>query len=439
VRSHPFLRGLLALAILCLALLPSRADSATPVAPALSLAPEDLRIEQTTEGSYILFVRAKQGLGSILITESTSDPSRKADTYALRDVEKQSLNGEGTRIVGGKSISSAQGLHFLIDSSPESDIAFGRAFHILIPWVVAWGYPWSRSGREIIHDGSFINIRAFAKPFADYSGAFSDNPYLIRVSQTASRPIASPVSPPVSTPAAPPVVPPVSPPAATPAARPAARPAATPAAYDPKLYVPETISAFAKIAKADGGELRFANSDQDIAGEIDALLERERGRSLDFVLCLDTTNTMAGALEALKASLPAALAKRAGDFPALRLGLVAYKDYFEEYLYKRFDFVAEASAFGDELDTLECGGGRDGTEAVYEALYAASTEFPWSADASAIASTPVAANATGPARLTILVGDAPPHPMPRGSVDESDAEEAARSASIELDAVAVPK
>jgi Mg-chelatase subunit ChlD len=412
------------------------------------LSPGDLRIEQRSDGGYHLFIRAKGGLGSVLLTESTKDPEQKADNFALRALEANSINGNETRLLDGKSLSSAGELHFLVDSSPEADSAFGRAFHVFIPWVVAWGYPWSRSGKVFIHDGTFINIRAFAKPFADYEGGFMDNPYLIRVSQAALRPAPSSpkAPPPVSspTPAAPPsspavpTVPAASKPPAAPAAKAPARvpaaptvPAAPPparsapvaASYEAALYLPETLAEYRALAAANRGEIRYASSDEDIASQIEALLARERGKSVDLVLCLDTTDTMINGLAALKARLPAVLARRAAEFPSFRIGLVAFKDYFEEYLYKRLDFTSDLRLFAEELDSLQCGGGRDIPEAVYEALYATGSEFPWAAQA----------------RLAILVGDAPPHPLPRGSVDAPAVAEAASAALVEIDAVAVPK
>jgi hypothetical protein len=378
--------------------------------PALVLGPGDLRIEQLSDGGYHLYVRAKAGLGSVLLTESTKDPAHKSDSFAYRALEKNAVNGAEKRVLGGKSISSSSDLHFLVDSTAEPDAFFGRAFHIFIPWVVAWGYPWSRSGKVFIHDGTFINIRTFAKPFADYRGGFADNPFVVRVSQTASRgPASATGTAPVAS-------------ASVPASVPAA-PVAPEPAFDAKLYIPETIAAFGAIAKASGGELRYASSDKDIVGQIDALLAREKGKSLDLVLCLDTTDTMANGIDALKARLPAALSRRLADFPSFRLGLVAFKDYFEEYLYKRFDFERDLGSFAAELDSLHAGGGRDIPEAVFEALYAAATEFDWSAQA----------------RLVVLVGDAPPHPLPRGSVDESAVDDAAASSGVEMDAVAVPK
>jgi hypothetical protein len=194
-------------------------------------------------------------------------------------------------------------------------------------------------------------------------------------------------------------------------------------AYDAKLYIPETVSAFQALTDIGGGELRFASSDEDIVGQIDALLAKEKGKSLDLVLCLDTTETMVGGLDAIKAKLPAALSKRLPDFASFRLGLVSFKDYFEEYLYRRIDFTRDVRTFAASLASLDAGGGRDIPEAVYEGLYAAASEFPWEART----------------RLVILVGDAPPHPLPRGSIDKDLVTEAVTDAGLELDAVVAPK
>jgi Mg-chelatase subunit ChlD len=386
----------------------TKAYSAPASTPALSLDPADLRIEQLTDGGYHLYVRAKPGIASILLTESTRDPALKADTFAYRALEKNPYNGSETRILDGKKLPTDGELHFLVDSSPESDRAFGKAFHVFIPWVVAWGYPWSRSGKVFMHDGTFINIRTFAKPYADYAGAFVDNPYLVRVTQAKPAAQAQPAAQASKAPPA----------AKGPAPAPVA--ATVPRA---ELYIPETLVAFATIAKAGRGELRYASSDMDIAAQIDSLLARRKGKSLDLVLCVDATDSMIKGVDQLKARLPALLAKRLVDFPSFRLGIVSFKDYFEEYLYKRFDFTRDLGSFASALESLQCGGGRDIPEAVYEALYAALDEFPWAAQE----------------KLVILVGDAPPHPLPRGSVGEADVVEAASVVGVEMDAVAVPK
>ena len=85
---------------------------------------------------------------------------------------------------------------------------------------------------------------------------------------------------------------------------------------------------------------------------------------------------------------------------SFRVGLVYYRDYMEEYLTRRVDFQDDLGLVQRAVDTVRVAGGRDIPEAVYEALYTAVTGFVWSAED----------------RLVVLVGDASPHPHPRGFV-----------------------
>ncbi len=410
----------------------------------LALGPGDLRIEQRSDAGYHLFIRAKKGLGSVLLTESTKDPERKTDSFAYRAVKKNAFNGDERRILNGEFISATSNQYFLMDSSPEPDPEFGSAYHVFIPWVVVWGYSWSRSGEVFLHDGTFVNIRAFAKPYADYAGAFADNPYVIRVTQAASASAATPAA--AAKPAAQAAVP--APQAAAPApaaatgkpAPQAAAPAPSAAAPAPAAstakpaaavvparflesapkgnFMPETVEAFTRIV-GSSGSLAYASKGSEVPEAILRLLRPYKGSSLDLVLCLDATESMGAAIEAIKARLPGLLARSSGDFPGLRVGVVAYKDYFEEYLYKRFDFSRDLAVLSANLSQLRSGGGRDTPEAVYEALYSALSEFAWSSER----------------RLVILVGDAPPHPLPRGSIDRALVEETASASGILLDAV----
>ena len=57
----------------------------------LAVGPQDLIIEQSLEGGYNLWVKAKPGISSVLLTESTEDPNRRAATYALRAPEYNRL------------------------------------------------------------------------------------------------------------------------------------------------------------------------------------------------------------------------------------------------------------------------------------------------------------------------------------------------------------
>jgi hypothetical protein len=74
------------------------------------------------------------------------------------------------------------------------------------------------------------------------------------------------------------------------------------------------------------------------------------------------------------------------------------------------------------VDAIRVGGGRDIPEAVYEALFEALKYYPWAADK----------------RIVVLIGDAPPHPIPRGSVDRSMVEKDAAAKGVELDTIILP-
>ncbi|MBP5483863.1 MAG: hypothetical protein J6X99_06375, partial [Bacteroidales bacterium] len=52
------------------------------------------------------------------------------------------------------------------------------AFHIYIPETIVYGYEWSRNGEITIGKGTFINIRSFEKPYADYTGDYMDSPFM---------------------------------------------------------------------------------------------------------------------------------------------------------------------------------------------------------------------------------------------------------------------
>ena len=110
----------------------------------LIIRPSDIIIEQSLDGGYDLWVKKRPGLGSILLTESTADPAKKLDSYALRDPDYHAANGDETRILDGKILKEGKWGHSLIDSTPEPYGPLGEAFHIFIPYVVVYGYPWSR-------------------------------------------------------------------------------------------------------------------------------------------------------------------------------------------------------------------------------------------------------------------------------------------------------
>ena len=415
-----------ALALLLAVSLGSLVFAAPDPRASLLLSAEDLRIEQRADGGYHLYIRKKPGIGSVLLAESTKDPDLKEANYSYRALEWNPVNGDEKRMLNGAFIPAASKVYSLIDSSAEADEEFGEAFHIFIPWVVAWGYSWTRNGQVFIHDGTFINVRTFNLPYGDYAGAFFDNPYLIRLVQKPQAPPPLPPPPPavVIPPPPEPVVeaPPEAPPPEPeppPPEKPAEKPVEKP---DLSRYIPKTVDDFTSIAKASEGEAALAKGPEDIVPLIGAILDKAKGKTLDLVLCLDTTDSMGDDIAAVKAKLPDLIRSRIAGYETLRLGLVLYKDYFEEYVVKDYVFTPDVGKFLGQVQAVKVGGGRDIPEAVYEALYEALTAYAWTAET----------------RLVILIGDAPPHPIPRGKIDKSMVEAAAAKFGVEVDTIILP-
>ncbi len=348
----------------------------------LVLKPEDLKIEQSIKGGYDLWIKALPGIGSVLITESTADPKKKSPAFALRSPVKNKINGNEKRLLNGNFLSSQGKTQFaLIDSTPEKFPPLGKAFHIFIPYIVIYGYPWSRSGELQILDGSWINIRTFTKPYADYTGGFHDNPYIVKVIQ---KPLPGP-------------------------------PAGN--------YMNDTVKAFKEIAKEGNGETIFGAGNNDIINNIRSIIRKSDGNSLDLVLCLDTTKSMEDDIPFLKKLLIPMLKEETKGFSKLRFGMVLYKDYFETYLTKVIPFQPNLDSAQRFINTIRVSGGRDIPEAVDEALYAAIHSFPWGAEN----------------RKIILIGDAPPHPRPRGKITKEMVYKDARSENIEINTIILPQ
>ncbi|MGI9255415.1 MAG: hypothetical protein ACR2PY_00605 [Salinispira sp.] len=345
----------------------------------LGISPRDLRIEQSIEGGYYLYLRQKDGVGSVLLTESTEDPQRQAASYALRNPEYHPENSKELRILNDELIES-NGLYFLIDSTPLPDAQFGRAFRIFIPYLVLFGYEWSRYGELQVLDGTYLNIRTFELPYADYRGAFQDNPFIIRVTQ---------------------------------------RPSAGPPEGN---FMAETVERFSEIAEVTAGKVLYSSGEDDILPRIADILAAERGNELDLVLVIDSTQSMKNDMAVLRTHLARTVAENSRNFNTIRVGAVYYRDYLEEYLYRIHEFAPGTDHLDDLLNRIHPAGGRDIPEAVNEALHAALTEFDWRAEN----------------RKIILIGDAPPHPRPRGSVTAEMVEQEAAARNVAVHVIILP-
>jgi hypothetical protein len=325
----------------------------------LSLSVNDLRIELRADGGYHLFIRYKPDISSVLLTETTRDPQFRAENYAYRTLEKNPVNGDEIRLIDGYPIRPESRIYSLISSTPERHPEFGWAYHIYIPYVIYYGYEGGRHGEVYVGDGTYLNIRAFYYAYADYRGPFKDNPFMLGIMQETENVIPN------------------------------------------GSYRKETIDAFTEI----GGEnTTYSDGPLELVGRIgdilNDILNKEKGRSIDIVICLDTTGSMRPYVDTVRSQLIPQLREIISGFDTFRIGMILFKDYAQEYVTKSVPFTSDLNTLQRNLNAIRPGGGGDIPEAVYEALHAGATKFAWASDS----------------KLMILIGDAPPHPTPRGRI-----------------------
>ncbi|MDR1221105.1 MAG: VWA domain-containing protein [Treponema sp.] len=347
----------------------------------LSIGAADLRVTQGADGGFHLYIRKKPDMNSVLLSESVRDPAMRADNYAYRALEWNAINGDEIRMMDGEVLPRESNIWSLIDSTPEPHGELGLAYHIYIPYIVNYGYPWTRNGEVYVGNGTYFNIRAFEKPYGDYSGSFRDNSFVLEVNQS---------------------------------------PLAGPAASN---YMRDTVEAFGEIARMERGEAVRSTGPADIIPTIRAILRKERGNSLDLVIALDTTASMRDDITGIQNGFVNMIKEEYRGFPSLRIGMILYKDYGETYITKTVPFTSDLNRLQRSLLDIKTGGGRDIPEAVYEALYEAATNFRWQAES----------------RLVILIGDAPPHPRPRGRLTKEMTATALDARQIKVSAIILPQ
>ena len=340
----------------------------------------DLLLELRADGGFHLFIRKKPDVASVLLTETTRDPTMNADNYAYRAGEWNPVNGDEIRLLNGNPISRESGIYSLVSSTVVNHSVLGDSFHIYLPYILYYGYEGGRNGEVYLTDGTYINIRTFTLPYADYRGEFKDNPFMLEARQI-----------------------------------PQERPDLT--------YIKETEDAFREIAASAGGDLLFSKNTDDVVDIIRSALEKEKGKNIDIVICLDTTNSMRRHIDSVRKDLTIVLEDLLHDFPSFRIGMVLFKDYYEEYLTRIIPFTTDFTQFQRNLNAIRVGGGGDVPEAVYEGLYDGAIKFLWEKES----------------RVMFLIGDAPPHPRPRGRITKQMVDDAISERNIKVHAILIPQ
>jgi hypothetical protein len=290
--------------------------------------------------------------------------------------------------------------------------------------VIYYGYENTRHGEVYLTDGTFLNIRSFYLPYADYRGPFKDNPFTLEAKQEPPEPEIpeAPIAEVIPEPVAAEVIP--EPVTAEVVSEPAAPETKHESLPDPaKKYTPETVDAFTEIAKTGGGDIIFSSGPDDTIEKIRMALQAEKGKNLDLVICFDTTQSMRKYFNSVRSKLIPTLNEMLIDFPSFRIGMVLYRDYRDSYLTKSFPFTDDFNKFQRDLNDVRVGGGGDIPEAVYEALYEGATGFSWERES----------------KVMILIGDAPPHPKPRGAVTKEMVDSIVNEKKIKVHAMVMPQ
>jgi len=191
----------------------------------------------------------------------------------------------------------------------------------------------------------------------------------------------------------------------------------------------DTEKSFLESSAASGGRAYRSIGPQDIVEKInlairDELTSAAPPRNLELVVCLDTTASMRNDIEAIKKELIYKSKSLMGSFDTVIVGMVLYRDYGEVYVTKIIPWTSDVNVLQKTLNGIRAVGGRDIPEAVDEALFDAATRFVWSKDA---------------VKLILLIGDAPPHPVPVGKITREAALDAAASRSIKISTIMLPQ
>lgn len=433
--------------------------------------PEDLRLVYDSGRNfdsvrgYHLYIRKKSRIESVMLVETTKDPEGKTDSYAYRALEYNPINGDEIRYLNGEILNSPGAKYPLMDSTPEEDEQFGLAFHIFIPSEIAYGYPWTRNGIVKIGRGTFINIRSFAKKYGDYTGDYADNAYMFDLGKTTAR--SEPLPPETEAEEEPEpeedefIEPPVKdlpeeddeePPSEKPPDIPEEESAAEePVVIDDVLeeppvedeedeviiltddYNPDAAETFKNIAAFGGGEMVYSKGPETLPDDIMAALDRIKNKArADVVFAIDTTGSMKDDIDKLRKEWIPQMVDKVSEFNSLRIGLLLYRDYGDTYNWmnlpvKKFEFTENVQNLKKNLSSFYIHGteGGDIPEAVYEALFASLEYYRWRDDAE---------------RKIILIGDAEPHPKPRGSGKYSKdlVAELSEKKGVMIDAIIVP-
>ena len=360
----------------------------------ITIMPNDIRLEVAEEGGWNLFIRKKDELNSVLLVETTKGTDSTATNYTYRASEFNTINGNEKRLLDGEFLDSDYSKYSLVDSTAQNDNEFGQAFQIYIPKTLLFGYPWNRSGEVEVGLGTFVNIRGFEKPYADYTGAYQDNPYMFDFIKPKDTKKITPVL--------------------------------------TDIYNEMAAQAFTEIAN---GSVVYSKGPESIVDDVmKAFSNLPKDKPVDVVFAIDATGSMWDDIERLQKELVPTLTDSLKERTDVQLGLLFYRDFTDNFKYinlpvQIMPFTKDENYFFQKLNTMKIpkgtGLGGDIPEAVYEALYASMKYFKWRNNSE---------------KKIILIGDAQPHESPRGiyGVSKETVEKLSSAMNVTIDAIITP-
>ena len=488
----------------------------------------DGKLPGTDPKGVNLYVRKKDGVESVLLVETSTDPEGKMDNYAYRAEQFNPVNGHERRLLNGNFLESRGARYSLVSSTVTKHPKLGDCFLIYIPPVIIYGYPWERHGSVTLGKGTFVNVRTFQKKYADYTGRYKDNPFVFdfnsaapnskelaeqkkkwqeaeeeakrkqaeleaqeaerrRLSRLANEEAARKRKQAIEEEME----------ARRKQAELAQKEAEQKRLEEERLREeearrkqeelaqkeaerkrqeklaqeeaerkkeearkaeeeakrkqeelakkekesvelvggidPKAAKKFKEISNAGGGLLTYSKGPQTLTKDLVKLMDSiEPKDKVDIVFAVDTTGSMRNDMKTLRAKWVPELRKQLREFKDIRMGLLCYRDYKDDYSLnglpvKMFNFTSDVDTFVKYLNTPVIRGleGGDVPEAVYEALYASIYFYKWRDDAQ---------------KVIILIGDAEPHRTPRGpkKITQKTVTKAANRKGIKLNCIIVP-
>jgi Mg-chelatase subunit ChlD len=155
-----------------------------------------------------------------------------------------------------------------------------------------------------------------------------------------------------------------------------------------------------KVAVAYGNERKSLDVDRDGPRSLELSLEGKRSTPaalpLDILFVMDTTGSMGEEIERLRSTIEIINANvgAVAPKPALRFGMVLYRDKEDAYLTRIVPFTSDMEAFQAALDEVEADGGGDTPEDLQSALGDALNKMEWNQEGL---------------RLAFVITDAEPH------------------------------